>query len=174
MRKSLLSIVLFLILAGLNVSAQDNKTKTDKKNKDAYWPKTSSGLALFCYSFIEDQNWQSAEYYITEAIARDSTVGFYYDLRGGVRVNAKNFNGALADYNKALKFDSFDYDAYGGRAQVYYALEDYDKALADLNSAISLDSEKGANYELRAKIELRQGKCSAAQSDMKKAEVLTK
>jgi len=175
MRKRLISVVLFAILTGFMAvpafSQADNaKTKNKAKGNDKL--RISREFALFSFSYIEDKDWQSADHYLSEAIARDSSVGFYYDLRGNVRVAERMFKDALADYTEALRLDSTDYDAHSGRAKVYYALKEYDKALIDLSFVTSADFTNAENYELKAKIELLQGNCAEAQADMEKAEKL--
>jgi tetratricopeptide (TPR) repeat protein len=176
MKKIPLLIVLSAILTFslLAQTTADKNAKTGKKARNESGPQTAREYALLGFSFIQSQKWPEADHYLSEAISRDSANIFYYDLRASVRCNGKNYSGALADYSKALKLDSGDHSAYSGRAQIYYLLEEYEKALADLNSAIGLDADNSADYELRSKIELRQGKCVAAQADMIKAESLAK
>jgi tetratricopeptide (TPR) repeat protein len=52
------------------------------------------------------------------------------------KASQKDYQGALADYTKALEIDSQDANIYYSRALVYVELGDYEKAIADYTKAI--------------------------------------
>ena len=51
----------------------------------------------------------------------------------------ENYEQALADFNKAIKINPINYDAYFHRAELYKQQKEYDLALADFNKAIELN-----------------------------------
>jgi tetratricopeptide (TPR) repeat protein len=69
--------------------------------------------------------------------------------RAWARYQAKDFTGALADYDEALKLDPKNVDAYAGRAVVHYHLRDGAEALADYSRAIALDPKNVDLYHGR-------------------------
>ncbi len=87
----------------------------------------------------------------------------YYIARGETRRLLKNYQGALADYNEAIKllsssnshflFDSSDLaSAYSKRGIVRYQLKDYQGAIADYNEAIKLQPDNIQLYFTRGNI----------------------
>ncbi len=60
-------------------------------------------------------------------------------IRGFVNAERKDYDKALADYNKAIELDPKFATAYYNRGFVDADKKDYDKALADYNKAIELD-----------------------------------
>ena len=69
-----------------------------------------------------------------------------FSNRGGARLASKDLQGALADYDAAIKLDPNYSRAFNGRGNVYVARTDYDRALADYNEAIKLDPKFAAAY----------------------------
>ncbi|MBV8822229.1 MAG: tetratricopeptide repeat protein, partial [Ktedonobacteraceae bacterium] len=70
----------------------------------------------------------------TEALA------YLYRRRGRTYRYLKEYESALADFNKALALVSNYAIAYSGRGETYRLLKDYRRALTDFDSAIALDS----------------------------------
>jgi tetratricopeptide (TPR) repeat protein len=58
----------------------------------------------------------------------------------------KEFEKAIEDYSKAIKFDSTYFIAYSNRAIAYYETGNYINALNDLNKAITLNNNFGQAY----------------------------
>lgn len=72
-----------------------------------------------------------------------------YCKNAALKIEAKNYTGALTDYSSAIKVDVKFTEAYTGRANTYYLMAKYTEALADYTKAISLDPENGFLYYLR-------------------------
>src|ERR687886_655861 len=59
--------------------------------------------------------------------------------RGVDKLNAGNYQGAIADFNQALQIDPNDADTYYNRGYAQHTLGRYDQALADYTQAIQLN-----------------------------------
>lgn len=90
---------------------------------------------------------QAAIDYLAQAIEREPNVAQYHHIKGNLDENQKNFDAALADFDRALEIDPTLADAVAGKGRVYYnqavkinedaaLIQDnkaYNKALADMN-----------------------------------------
>jgi tetratricopeptide (TPR) repeat protein len=77
-----------------------------------------------------------------------------YKNRGNAYYNKKDYDGAIADYNQAIKLDpnqalTYHVLAFANRARIYFDKKDYDRAIADYNEAIKLDPKLATAYNLR-------------------------
>lgn len=91
---------------------------------------------------------QEAINYLDQAIAREPNVAQYHLIKGNLNENQKNYEAALADFNRALAIDPTMADAEAGKGRVYYnqavkmnedaALiadaKEYKKALEEMNA----------------------------------------
>lgn len=70
----------------------------------------------------------------------------------------KNYKGALAMYDEAIKLCPENAAYYGNRSACYMMLNMYNKALEDVQKAVSLDSSFTKGYIRMAKIYIALGK----------------
>ena len=91
---------------------------------------------------------QEAINYLEQAIAREPNVVQYHLIKGNLNENQKNYEAALADFDRALAIDPTMADAEAGKGRVYYnqavkmnedaALiadaKEYKKALEEMNA----------------------------------------
>ena len=91
---------------------------------------------------------QEAINYLDQAIAREPNVAQYHLIKGNLNENQKNYDAALADFDRALAIDPTMADAEAGKGRVYYnqavkmnedaALiadaKEYKKALEEMNA----------------------------------------
>ena len=91
---------------------------------------------------------QEAINYLDQAIAREPNVAQYHLIKGNLNENQKNYETALADFDRALVIDPTMADAEAGKGRVYYnqavkmnedaALiadaKEYKKALEEMNA----------------------------------------
>ena len=91
---------------------------------------------------------QEAINYLDQAIAREPNVAQYHLIKGNLNENQKNYEAALADFDRALAIDPTVADAEAGKGRVYYnqavkmnedaALiadaKEYKKALEEMNA----------------------------------------
>jgi len=70
---------------------------------------------------------------------------------GNIHLNAKEYQKALADYNRAIQLDPQHALAYNNRGNAYSSLEEYQKAIADYDRALQLDPNDTQARENREK-----------------------
>jgi tetratricopeptide (TPR) repeat protein len=93
--------------------------------------------------------------------------------RGAERSQAKDFDGALADFDEAIRIDSTKPLAFANRASVHYGKNHYDAAIQDLDKAITLNPKYLRAYADRGDSYLKNGDLSRAIEDYKMALALS-
>jgi tetratricopeptide (TPR) repeat protein len=94
-----------------------------------------------------------------------------YKLRGRVKaLLTEDYQGALADYNKAIELDDNNTEAYQFRAELSsIRLKKSTEALADYDVAISRDPRNSKNYAERGFAKLKAGDYQGALADHNQA-----
>jgi tetratricopeptide (TPR) repeat protein len=69
--------------------------------------------------------------------------------KASIKLDTKDYKGAITLLNKAIDLDSGDPESYAFRGQAKHFLEDYKGALADYNKAIELQNNYAEMYHLR-------------------------
>jgi tetratricopeptide (TPR) repeat protein len=87
---------------------------------------------------------------------------------GGLKVAQSNWDGALADYNRAIEIKPDSIRAYIARGEVKGIKGDPNGALADYNKAIELSPGSFMSYYLRGCVERAQGDGDGALDDFNK------
>jgi tetratricopeptide (TPR) repeat protein len=100
--------------------------------------------------------------------ADTQTAVTYFD-RGLAKQKKGDLDGALADYNQAIKLNSKSAAAYNNRGNVKFTKGDLDGALADFNQAIQLNPEYGLAYRNRGRAEEKKGDVNGAIADFNQA-----
>jgi DnaJ family protein C protein 7 len=100
----------------------------------------------------------------------DSTASDWKDS-GNKKFSAKNFQGAIDDYTKAIELDGSVSTYYGNRAACYLALGLPNKALQDCNKALELDKTFYKCLFRRAQAHLQLGQIQEAKEDFEKVRV---
>ena len=72
-----------------------------------------------------------------------------YNNSGNAKHDLKDYKGAIADYNKAIKINPKDSEAYYFRGVAKYRQQDYKAAIADYSKAIELDPKNDKAYHFR-------------------------
>jgi tetratricopeptide (TPR) repeat protein len=78
----------------------------------------------------------------------------------------RDFDGAVAEMDEALRLDPKEPNLYFMRAAAYRAKKDFDKAIADIDEAIQLDAVRGDYYMLRGMIFSDQGDLDKAIAEL--------
>ncbi|MEI8201693.1 MAG: tetratricopeptide repeat protein [Bacteroidota bacterium] len=72
--------------------------------------------------------------------------------KASLKIDAKDYKGAITLLNSAISLDSGDPDAYAFRGQAKHNLNDLNGALADYNKAIELMPNYAEVYHLRGMV----------------------
>jgi tetratricopeptide (TPR) repeat protein len=97
------------------------------------------------------------------------------DLAGALQTRAegyrfaKQYEKALADFDRALELDPKLAKAYANRAEVYRILGQFEKVIGDTTEAIRLDPTYNAFFTVRGLAYEQQGEPSRARADYNKA-----
>jgi tetratricopeptide (TPR) repeat protein len=90
-------------------------------------------------------------------------------LQNGINKHKQqDFKGAIKDYDKAIKSDKGNKDAYYNRGTCELALKDFKAAMSDFNKTIELDPKFVKAYYSRATVFVSQEKYSEALPDLDK------
>ena len=96
----------------------------------------NSGMRL-----IQAGMWQEAEQKLRQAIESDPDFADAYNVRGVVRINLNNYEGALTDLDTAITLAP-NYDAaFTNRGTIWVAKGDYEKAKRDFDTALQLNPQ---------------------------------
>jgi protein O-mannosyl-transferase len=100
--------------------------------------------------------WKDTVSLFSDVIAKNPDAGLAYNNRGNIRIQEKDYKGAMKDFNKAieLKYE----DAYNNRGILRNRLGDYKSAIEDFNrAALHIKFDKAKVYYNRgiAKLNLQ-------------------
>ncbi|KAI5710287.1 hypothetical protein M8J76_013355 [Diaphorina citri] len=90
---------------------------------------------------------------------------------GNEAYKKKNFEEALAHYNKAVEFDPTDITFQNNIAAVYFERKEYDQCIEQCKKAVDIGRENRADFKLIAKALQRIGNCYKKMEDWKNAKV---
>ena len=92
-----------------------------------------------------------------------------YRDRGLAKQKKGDLDGAMADYNQAIKLDPKFTGAYNNRGNIKLKKGDLKGAMADYNQAIQLDSKYYRAYNNRGLVRFREGDLNGALADYNQA-----
>lgn len=91
-----------------------------------------------------------------------------YLQNGITKHNQQDFKGAIKDYDKAIKEDKANKDAYFNRGTCELALKDFKSAMTDFNKTIEIDPKFVKAYYSRASVYVSQERYKEALPDLDK------
>jgi tetratricopeptide (TPR) repeat protein len=91
-----------------------------------------------------------------------------YLNRGYIRSNHMDLDGALADFDNAIKFDPNDADAYFKRGRAFLIVGNAKFAIADFDKSIAIDDRNPLVYAERGFARQSQGEDGEAQKDFER------
>ena len=105
----------------------------------------------------------------TRAAEVDSKDADYYVNRGNAFADSKDYDRAIADYNKAIELDPQNAYAYNGRADTLREAGKPAQGLPDAERALQLDSNNAEFWDTRAQIFAALGRRQEAIADYRRA-----
>ncbi len=94
----------------------------------------------------------------------------FYAFRGIGRTDQKDYAGAIADFNTALKLSPTKNEhAYANRGWAWYLTGEFQKSYDDFDQAVRIGPKKVANYQARAAAAEALGDQASAIADLTKA-----
>lgn len=98
----------------------------------------------FCYfglgnALINNGQQLNAMSYIERSIILDNKFAPSYNSRGIVKFAAKDYKGAIADFDKCLAISPSFQSAYTSRGSAYASIQQYHKAMQDFQNALVLN-----------------------------------
>ncbi len=115
-------------------------------------------------SYGRNRVWKDTISLFSDVIAKNPDAGLAYNNRGNIRIDLKDFKGAMEDFNKAieLKYD----DAYNNRGILRNRLGEYKKAVEDFDkAALHIKLDKAKVYYNRGIAKLKLGDFKGAEED---------
>lgn len=125
-------------------------------------------LLLSVLSYNKSQNYQDPEAFYTEAIKYNPS-GLPYQNRGLYRQNIGNFQGALEDYNEAVKVEPHSITAPLTRGIIKGQMGDFKGGIEDINRSIAIADTSYDQFFQRGYLEEQLGDVQAAMLDYNKA-----
>ncbi|CAM4197377.1 tetratricopeptide repeat protein [Flavobacterium jumunjinense] len=127
-----------------------------------------------CYQYkaiinIDEFKLEEAKLNIDIFFALDPKDAQVYSLYGQYYLYKKEYKKALEYYNKSIKMDSSNSDAFGDRGMVKCFLDDLDGSMQDFNTAISMDPNNENHYSNRGYTEIIMNKLEDALKDFDKS-----
>ncbi len=93
----------------------------------------------------------------------------FYETSADKKFNAKDYYGAISDYNKVIKINPNSVYALARIGRSKYYLKDYKGAIAILNKSIEIDSNYKFHYIIRGDVKLALGDYYGSISDYNKS-----
>ena len=136
-------------------------------------PKETAKIDAAFYSmkgmdYWHADNWSIAIDQFTKAMQLDTYI-YYYDKRGYAHHALGQYENAVSDYTKAIKFDPEYGRTYYNRGNSYEKLGQYQNAIADYTKAIKVNPYNGSAYTSRGNAHQELGQYQTAITDYDKA-----
>ena len=117
-------------------------------------------------SLIDDFYFQSVA--VSSSSSSSSTAREFFEIAKN-KAEKEDYEGAIEDYNQAIRLDPDNALAYKHRGDARRNLEDYEEAMADYTEAIRLDPEYAAAYNNRGVVRRQLGDYEEAIADFTEA-----
>lgn len=102
---------------------------------------------------------------VQEALKIDESARAYF-YRGRIALDARDYQAAIEDFNRAIELDGKNADAFYRRGLAYLELEEFDSAKSDFDTAIVLNPSFSDVYYWRGLNSFYQANYTAAIADM--------
>ena len=105
-------------------------------------------------TIYSDFNMSHVNQMMPESNSRDVAAQSFQSVEGWKKLDVRNFDGALADFDAAIDANREDVHALAGRAVANSAKQDFSRALTDVNYALYLKPSDAQSQWVRGKIYL--------------------
>ena len=124
-------------------------------------------------SYKEQKNYKASLEELNKAILHSKKDNYrLYSFRGSIKWDLDDFEGALIDFNTALKIDPTCHVAHSNKCEVLEILNNLEEALLSCNEAIKLKPDYPNSYQNKARIHKKQNHYDLALQDAQKAKEL--
>jgi len=124
-------------------------------------------LSVLTYNRCGD--WHDSMTLWNDVIEKHDNIPVAWNNRGILKKNSNDLEGAIEDYNRALKIDPNYSLAYVNRGNANRRLGKYKESIADFDKAIQLKPENSMAYSNRGIAKANIGKSEEAKKDFDKA-----
>lgn len=156
---------LFMILGRLYLYFKQKSFPSFPKLKNWYTITVILAIVIFTgITYSRNRVWKDTVSLFSDVIAKNPDAGLAYNNRGNIRVEQKDFKGAMEDLNKAidLKYEI----SYVNRGILMIKIGDYKKAIDDFNRAeTNVQLDKSRVYYNRGIAKLNLGNFKEAEKD---------
>ncbi len=117
-------------------------------------------------SYAKAKDFSKAEmcYLVGQTLRPDAAESYFN--RGVARIDAKLFDGAIADFNRCIELDSAAPEYFANRGLCYYNKGNLKNSEADLTKAIELGATATRLYFFRSQVRAAMGNTEGADADM--------
>jgi len=159
-------IGIFFIFGQFFSYIKDNKFSFSGKIK--YIVSIVLVILTVLYSFLtieRNKVWKNGIVLFTDVIKKYPAQGYGWIARGNSKDNFGDFDGAISDYNSAIKLKPYFPEALNNRGIVYNKINKFDSAIADFNIAIKLKPNYPEAYSNRGIVFVKIEKFDSAIAD---------
>jgi tetratricopeptide (TPR) repeat protein len=162
-------IGIFMILGRLYLHFRQKTFVSFPKLKHGYAAALIVAMVIFTgMTYARNMVWKDTISLFSDVIEKNPDAGLAYNNRGNIRVEQKNYKGAMEDYNKAIELKY--YDAYLNRGILRNRLRDYGNAVEDYDkAALHSKFHKAIAFCNRGNAKLSLGNFKGAESDFANA-----
>ncbi len=160
----------FAIITGLFFSRVfDNPINLEHIKKIAPYFITVVLILFSLITYNRNFVWKNSKSLCSDMIKKSPDNAFGYYGLATSKFDDMDYDGAIEEYNKAIKIDSAYVDAYYNRALAEKELEKFGASLADFNKTILLNPKKYVAYSDRGNVKLIIEDTAGALSDYNSA-----
>ena len=135
-------------------------------------------LKAYYYNYCE--KYTEANTMFTDLIQNEKitnyTKSYFYNMRGNIKYNKGDYNGAIFDFSNCIKLDnienSYVVSSYYDRAWSKFKIKDYKGCINDINIYIKIYNDIGDAYRLRGLAKIKLNDKNNGCKDLRKASEL--
>ena len=162
----ILSLVCLVLVFSFTLPATAQSVETPITEEQLQW---GQEIAEKAFKATENGDFERAEEYWTQLIDRFPSNPAVWSNRGNIRVGQNKLDGAIADFNQAIKLAPDAPDPYLNRGTALEGEGRYQEAIADYNRVLEINPEDAMAYNNRGNAEAGEKRWEEALADYQKA-----